>query len=128
MKVKNIYYWRINKMKLLKEQPTPAAPAEQAPTATPEQAAPAGTAKNQSAAAKNLSKKLDANQALQKLIPQITKVSDASALLAQLAQKLGGDKMAADKALKAALVIVQKQGTLEESHRRIEDFVSYLFN
>jgi hypothetical protein len=83
-----------------------------------------------SSTAQALDKKMDASDPIQKLISQVTKRTDAAALLAQLAEKLGGDKIEADKALKAALAIVTKneQAVQAESHHRTVAFVSYLFS
>jgi hypothetical protein len=107
--------------KSLKEEVAPPAPAAGA--------APVGNATgNLSASAKKLQDRLAKVPGLDKLMSTVTKRDDAAEILAAIAEKLGGDKVAGSKALTAALNIAKEEEKLNEhAEKRIQAFVRYLF-
>jgi len=65
---------------------------------------------------------------LDKLMQNVSRRDDAAEILAAIAEKLGGDKMEASKALTRALQIAKKEETLNEHvSARVEAFVRCLF-
>jgi hypothetical protein len=82
---------------------------------------------------------------LDKLMQTVTKRDDAAEILAGMAEKLGGDKIAGSKALTAALAIAKKEESetqkaptapaagapttqpVKESFKSVNQFVDYLF-
>lgn len=105
--------------KTLIEQTQPAAPA--ANTAAP-------AASNLSASGKKLQDRLAKIPGLDKLMSTVTKRDDAAEILAAIAEKLGGDKVAGSKALTAALNIAKEEEKLKEhAEKRVQAFVRYLF-
>lgn len=98
-------------------------------------------ATNLSASAKKLEGRLAKIPGLDQLMQTVTKRDDAAEILAGMAEKLGGDKVAGSKALTAALAIAKEeekeqaaappaqaqQEVVSEASRRVNKFVSYLF-
>lgn len=99
-----------------------------------------------SASAKKLNDRLAKIPGLENLMLTVTKKDDAAEILAGMAEKLGGDKMAGSKALTAALAIAKaeeketpaqpapaaapvtpQQEVVSEASQRVKNFVSYLF-
>lgn len=106
--------------KSLKEDATApvAAPAPTGGTATD----------NLSASAKKLQDRLAKVPGLDKLMSTVTKRDDAAEILAAVAEKLGGDKVAGSKALTAALNIAKEEEKVnEQAEKRVQAFVRYLF-
>ena len=93
-----------------------------------------------SSAAQRLQQRLAKIPGLDKLMQTVTKRDDAAEILAGMAEKLGGDKAMASKALSAALALAKKEETeaqkapaagatapMQESFKSVNGFVGYLF-
>lgn len=109
-----------------------------------EQSQPAAAEPQLSASAKKLNDRLAKIPGLEKLMSTVTKRDDAAEILAGMAEKLGGDKVEAPKALTAALAIAREEEkaqpaaapaapvtpqaeVVSEASQRVKKFVSYLF-
>lgn len=109
--------------------PTVAAPAGAAPGATQL------TDKKLGSSGKKLQARLGKIPGLEDLLGGVTNKGDAAEILAGVAEKLGGDKIAGSAALTKALALAkedEKENTATpavqtESTRRVEAFVRYLF-
>lgn len=97
-----------------------------APATTP--AAPAAEDKKLGSSAQKLQARLGKIQGLDQLMSTVTKRDDAAEILAAIAEKLGGDKVAGSKALTDALKIAKEEEKLnEQAEKRVQAFVRYLF-
>lgn len=107
---------------------TELATAPAAATAAPAAGVPAAGGKKLGSSAQKLQARLAKIQGLDQLMSTVERRNDAAEILAAIAEKLGGDKIAGSKALTDALKIAKEEEKLnEQAEERIQAFVRYLF-